>query len=255
MSQTTSQAAGQAAGRVAAPASADAELRATLTQVTTATASAMLYRRGYPFTFMLGATPIQRGARVCGRAVTLRFGPGRPDLAVSEADRNTKDPMWVAIESLGPGDFLVMDCGGNQSGATTGDILAARIQFRGAVGILCDGAIRDAAQIRELVGLPAWSLGVQGLGFTPNLVSLDWNVPVRAFGVTVVPGDYILADDDGAVAIPASLAQEIADVCSEQEHKEEFIRGLVQQGVPVSECYPPNAATLEKYEAWKKSQK
>ena len=88
---------------------------------------------------------------------------------------------------------------------------------------------------------------------SPDVVLLDWNLPVRAFGVTVVPGDYILADDDGAVAIPAHLAQEIADVCSEQEHKEEFIRGLVQQGVPVSECYPPNAATLAKYEAWKKS--
>jgi regulator of RNase E activity RraA len=231
----------------------DDVLRATLTQVTTATASAMLYKRGYPFTFMLGATPIQRGARVCGRAVTLRFGPGRPDLAVAEADRNTKDPMWVAIEALGPGDFLVMDCGGIQTGATTGDILAARIQYRGAVGILCDGAIRDAAQIRDLVGLPAWSLGVQGLGFTPNLVSLDWNIPVRAFGVTVVPGDYILADDDGAVAIPVALAQEIADVCSEQEDKETFIRGLVQQGEPVSEVYPPNPATLERYYASKKA--
>jgi regulator of RNase E activity RraA len=235
------------------PASADADLRATLLKVTTATASAMLWRRGYPFTYMLGAVPIQRGAKACGRAVTLRFGPGRPDLATPEADRNTKDPFWIAVETLEPGDFLVMDCGGDQSGATTGDILAARIQFRGAVGILCDGAIRDAAQIRELVGIPAWSKGVQGLGFNSTLVSLDYNVPVRAFGVTVIPGDYILADDDGAVMIPAALAQEIADVCSEQEHKEEFIRGLVQQGVPVSECYPPNAATLEKYEAWKKA--
>ena len=230
----------------------DAELRSKLTGITTATASAMLFRRGYPFTFMHGATPIQRGAQACGRAVTVRLGPGA-DLATAEADRNTKDPLWVAIEALGDGDFLVMDCGGDQSAATTGDILAARIKYRGAVGILCDGAIRDAAQIRELVGLPAWSLGVHGLGFTPNLVTLDWNVPVRCFGVTVVPGDYILADDDGAVAIPASLAAEIAEVAGEQELKETFIRGLVQQGVPVSECYPPNAATLEKYEAWKKS--
>jgi regulator of RNase E activity RraA len=231
----------------------DTDLRTRLTQVTTATASAMLFRRGYPLTFMLGAVPIQRGKSVCGRAVTLRFGPGRPDLATSEEDRNTKDPMWVAIENLGPGDFLVMDCGGIQTGATTGDILAARIKYRGGVGIICDGAIRDAAQIRELVGLPAWSLGVHGLGFTPNLVSLDWNLPVRCFGVTVIPGDYILADDDGAVMIPAHLAEEIAQVAGEQESKETFIRGLVQQGVPVSECYPPNAATLVKYEAWKKS--
>jgi regulator of RNase E activity RraA len=235
------------------PAANDADLRATLLKVTTATASAMLWRRGYPCTYMLGANPIQRGAKACGRAVTLRFGPTRPDLATPEADRNTKDPFWVAVETLQPGDFLVMDCGGDQSGATTGDILAARIQYRGAVGILCDGAIRDAAQIRDLVGIPAWSKGVQGLGFNSTLVSLDFNIPVRAFGVTVIPGDYILADDDGAVMIPAHLAQEIADVCSEQEHKEEFIRGLVQQGVPVSECYPPNAATLEQYEAWKKS--
>lgn len=235
------------------PLADDGGLRQTLTQVTTATASAMLFRRGYPFTFMLGATPIQRGARVCGRAVTLRLGPGRPDLATAEADRNTKDPMWVAIEALGPGDFLVMDCGGIQTGATTGDILAARIKYRGAVGIICDGAIRDAAQIRELVQLPAWSLGVQGLGFTPNLVSIDWNVPVRCFGVTVIPGDYILADDDGAVMIPAALAREIADVASEQEHKETFVRGLVQAGEPVSEVYPPNPATLERYYAWKKA--
>jgi len=231
----------------------DTDLRTRLTKITTATASAMLYKRGYPFTFMLGAQPIQRGKVVCGRALTLRFGPGRPDLATAEEDRNTKDPMWVAIEHITPGDFLVMDCGGIQTAATTGDILAARIKFRGGVGILCDGAIRDAAQIRELVGIPAWSLGVHGLGFTPNLVSLDWNIPVRCFGVTVIPGDYILADDDGAVMIPASLAEEIAQVAGDQESKETFIRTLIEQGEPVSECYPPNAATLEKYAAWKKS--
>ena len=175
-----------------APAANDAELRAMLAQVTTATASAMLYKRGYPKTFMLGATPIQKGVRVCGRAVTLRLGPGRPDLATAEEDRNTKDPMWLAIESLGEGDVLVIDCGGDQSGATTGDILAARIKRLGAVAIVGGGAVRDAAQIAE-VGL-------------------------------------------------------------EQEHKETFIRGLVQEGVPVSECYPPNKETLRKYEAWKKEQ-
>ncbi len=232
----------------------DAELRAMLAQVTTATASALLYRRGYPKTFMLGARPNQRGVRVCGRAVTLRLGPGRPDLATPEEDRNTKDPMWLAIESLGDGDVLVIDCGGDQSGATTGDILAARIKRLGAVAIVCDGAVRDAAQIAELVGLPVWSRGVQGLGFTPNLVSLDRDIPVRLFDVTVIPGDYILADDDGVVMIPAALAAEIAEVGLEQEHKETFIRGLVQEGVPVSECYPPNKETLRKYEAWKKEQ-
>ncbi|MCC6176788.1 MAG: ribonuclease activity regulator RraA [Chloroflexi bacterium] len=229
----------------------DAELRAKLATVTTATASALLYRRGFPYTYMHDAHPIQHGMRVSGRAVTVRLGPGRPDLATSDADRNTKDPLWVAIEALQDGDFLVMDCGGNQQAATTGDILAARIKRRGAVGILCDGAIRDAAQIQEFVGIPAWSRGVHGLGFMPTMVSLDWGKTVRCFGVTVIPGDYILADDDGAVMVPAALAAEIAEVGAEQELKETFIRGLVQQGVPVSECYPPNAETLRKFEEWK----
>jgi len=95
---------------------------------------------------------------------------------------------------------------------------------------------------------------VQGLGFTPNLVSLDRDLPVRLFDVTVIPGDYILADDDGVTMIPADMAPEIAEVGLEQERKETFIRGLVQDGVPVSECYPPNKETLGKYEAWKKEQ-
>jgi regulator of RNase E activity RraA len=229
----------------------DVRLRELLTEVTTATATAMLNRRGFQNVFMCGATPLQKGARVCGRAVTVRFGPGRPDLAFPEGERHLEH-LWQAIESLTTGDFLVMDCGGDTRAGTTGDMLAARAKHLGAVGLLVDGAIRDAAQISELVGIPSWARGVHGSGYPPFLSGLDHQRPVRCFGVTVLPGDYILADDDGAVAIPAALASEIAEAGAEQERKETFIRGLIEQGVPVSECYPPNEETLRKYEAWKR---
>jgi regulator of RNase E activity RraA len=228
----------------------DALLRERLLGMTTATATAMLTRRGYVHQFMAGAQPAQAGGRACGRAVTVRLGPGRPDLLLSEAERQ-QDALWLAIESLVPGDVLVIDCGGDTRAGTTGDILAARIKQLGGVGIIVDGALRDAAQIRELVGLPCWSRGVHGSGFTPTLVSLDRGRPVRCFGVTVVPGDYMLADGDGVVAIPSALADEVATDGLEQELKETFIRGLVEQGVPIAECYPPNAAVLEQYAAWK----
>jgi 5-oxopent-3-ene-1,2,5-tricarboxylate decarboxylase/2-hydroxyhepta-2,4-diene-1,7-dioate isomerase len=146
----------------------------------------------------------------------------------------------------------VLDCGGDVRAGTTGDILAARIKRRGGVGIVVDGALRDAAQIRDLVGIPCWSRGVHGSGFNPVLTSLDHGQPVRCFDVTVVPGDYILADDDGLVAIPAALAHEVAEAGAEQELKETFIRGLVEQGVPIGECYPPTAQVLEQYAAWKR---
>jgi regulator of RNase E activity RraA len=229
----------------------DAALRERLLGMTSATATNMLNLRGYRNQFMSGALPIQSGGRACGRALTVRFGPERPDMLRPQDERHL-DALWVAIESIGPGDFLVLDCGGDVSAGTTGDILAARVKRRGGVGIVVDGALRDAAQIRELVGLPCWSRGVHGSGFTATLVCLDWGRPVRCCGVTVRPGDYILADDDGLVAIPAALAPEVATDGGETERKETFIRGLVEQGVPLSQCYPPSAAVLEQFHAWER---
>jgi regulator of RNase E activity RraA len=218
--------------------------------MTSATATAMLNQRGYQNQFMIGALARQAGGRACGRAATVRFGPTRPDLMFPPEERH-QEPLWLAIESIAPGDFLVLDCGGDVQAGTTGDILAARIKHRGGVGIVVDGALRDAAQIRELVGLPCWSRGVHGSGFTAALVCLDLGLPVRCFGVTVRPGDYILADDDGLVAIPAALAEEVAAEGSDVELKETFIRSLVEQGVPIAECYPPSADVLQQFYAWK----
>ena len=67
------------------------------------------------------------------------------------------------------------------------------------------------------------------------------------------PGDYILADDDGLVAIPAALAAEVAADGAETEQKETFIRGLVDQGVPLSECYPPTAEVLRQFHGWQRA--
>jgi 5-oxopent-3-ene-1,2,5-tricarboxylate decarboxylase/2-hydroxyhepta-2,4-diene-1,7-dioate isomerase len=232
----------------------DAALRERLLSMTSATATNMLNLRGYQHQFMTGALPIQTGGRACGRAVTVRLGPARPDLTLPQEARH-QEPLWLAIESIEPGDFLVLDCGGDVQAGTTGDILAARVKRRGGVGIVVDGALRDAAQIRDLVELPCWSRGVHGSGFTAAMVCLDWGLAVRCCGVTVLSGDYILADDDGLVAIPAALAAEVAADGGETELKETFIRGLVQQGVPIAECYPPTDEVLQQFHTWKHEQR
>jgi regulator of RNase E activity RraA len=230
----------------------DAELRQRLLHMTTATATHLLNLNGYNRQFMTGAVPNQQGGRACGRAVTVRLGPARPDLSVPEEARQ-QDALWRAVESITPGDVLVIDCGGDVQAGTTGDILAARIKRLGGVGIVVDGALRDGAQIRDLVGLTCWSRGVHGSGFNAALVCLDMGLPVRCFGVTVRPGDYILADDDGLVAIPAALAEDVSQQGSEVELKETFIRGLIEQGVPIVECYPPSADVLRQFEVWRAS--
>jgi regulator of RNase E activity RraA len=99
---------------------ADIELRQRLLQMTTATATHLLSRRGYGSQFMAGALANQRGSRLCGRAVTVRLGPARPDLSFGEHERR-QDPLWQAIESILDGDVLVVDCGGDVRAGTTGD--------------------------------------------------------------------------------------------------------------------------------------
>ena len=76
----------------------EAGLRDRLLGMTTATATAMLDKRGYPNQFMLGAHAIQRGKRACGRAATVRFGPARPDLMHAQ-DERAQDALWLAVES------------------------------------------------------------------------------------------------------------------------------------------------------------
>lgn len=231
------------------PAPDDAALRERLCGVTTATATALVAQHGYHRAFMSGATPLVSGKRVCGRAVTVRFGPLRPDLGPKAGDRLRSEPLFQAIEALRPGDFLALDCAGDVTGGTVGDVLATRIKQLGGVGVLIDGAVRDIGQIREFVGLPVWARGCHGAPYFATLACLDRGMPVRCFGVTVVPGDYILADEDGAVAIPAALAEQVAAAGLATEHKETFIRGLIEQGGSTRDHYPPSDETLARYEA------
>ena len=181
-------------------------------------------------------------------------GQAAPDLATSEEDRNTKDPMWVAIEALGPGDFLVMDCGGIQTGATTGDILAARIEMPRAAS--ASSATARSAMLPRSASLSGCQPGVSACRDSasrriPRQPGLEPAGPLLP-GQTVIPGDYILADDDGAVVIPAHMAEEIAQVAGDQESKETFIRTLVQDGVlpgqrvlPARRCDPGEVRGLE----------
>src|SRR4051794_20883836 len=89
----------------------DAALRERLLGMTTATATNMLNLRGCQHQCMGVVRAIQEGGRACGRALTVRFGPARPDMTLPQDERHHV-PLWLAIESIVPGDFLVLDCGG-----------------------------------------------------------------------------------------------------------------------------------------------
>ncbi|MXY13061.1 MAG: hypothetical protein F4Y46_03395, partial [Chloroflexi bacterium] len=222
----------------------DQDLARQLAKVTPATATHLLEQKGISNTYMAGLQAVVPvSGVVVGRARTLRQIPMR-EAGHQAMVAAGSSPHRLVSDHIAEGDFLVIDSGGEVTAGSIGDIISARIKAQGGVGVISDGGLRDGVQIRELVGLPCFVKGIHGAASQRSFMAIDYDQPVRCCGTSVFPGDWILADGDGAVVIPPSLAAEIAAEGSAIEHKETFIRERVlEHGYPLSEAYPPNEKT------------
>lgn len=136
--------------------------------------------------------PPGRQPALFGRALTARCTP--PDFG----------PVLHAVGMVDAGEVLVIDAGGQISHAMIGDILGGQLHRRGAAGLVCDGAVRDVAGLGAMDGLAVYSRAVNPLGPTAARTG-EVNGPVTIGGCKVAPGDLIIGDDDGLVALPPSL--------------------------------------------------
>lgn len=230
-----------------------AEVRDLLAQVSTATLSSQLHRRGFRQLVLRGVAPLRPDLRLVGQAFTLRYIPAREDLERSGEFDNRVNKQRVAIEQVGPGDVLVIDARGDTRAATLGNILTTRVKARGAAGIVTDGAFRDSPGIAR-IDLPTYAGGAHpNISFTVHH-PVDINVPIACGGVAVLPGDVLVGDAEAVIVIPCAIAEEVARDAFEQERKEEFILTKVEGGSSIVGVYPPDANTLAEYEAWKRQQ-
>jgi regulator of RNase E activity RraA len=110
--------------------------------------------------------------------------------------------------------------------------------------------VRDVAGVLS-TGLPVWSAGVAAPPSVAGLTFVDWQQPIGCGGVAVFPDDVIVADQDGAVVIPAAMVEEVTALAVEQERLEGWIMTEVNSGVPLPGLYPANADTQARYDAWK----
>ena len=119
---------------------------------------------------------------------------------------------------------------------------------RGVAALITDGVVRD---VHGVLGtqLPVWCAGVAAPPSVAGLTFVNWQEPIGCGGVAVFPDDVIVADDDGAVVIPAALVDNIVALALEQEALEAWIMQEVARGVPLLGLYPPNAETRARYEA------
>ena len=151
---------------------------------------------------VIGINPLYPATRIAGRAVTVRLkskGPGE------EAPRHL---CTAAVQASDPGDIIVIDHRGRADAAGWGGILSTAAKTRGVAGVIIDGASRDVDEAQGL-GLPLFARSATPLTARGRIIEESTNEQIEIGGVTVRPGDYIIADNSGIVVVPADRAEEV----------------------------------------------
>ncbi len=225
-------------------------LAGDLLQVSTASACQLLLDLGWRNTYMNGIRPLQPlglGNRIVGRARTCRYLMRREPEGGPDPARRRVSPEIVAIESIEPGDIFCVDALGLPTSGIIGDILSARIQAKGAQAAIIHGAVRDSPYINDL-GLTVFSSAIHPAHSGRDLEPIDFDQPIDMAGVQVRPGDILLCDDEGVIAMPLDLAEYVAKVGPPKERLEEWIRSKIVAGGSVHDYYPPSPAMIVQYE-------
>ncbi|HUG15714.1 MAG TPA: hypothetical protein VMM78_11935 [Thermomicrobiales bacterium] len=221
-------------------------------RVSTATITTQLMKRGFRNTYLASVRPVRPELRMVGYAFTLRYGPMREDLDFADYD-NTTNVQRIAIESVGPGDVLVIDARNDVQAATIGNILATRMMMRGAAGIVSDGAFRDTSAFRD-INIPSYCRATHQTQSSARHHPIDLNTPIGCANVLVIPGDVVVGDADGVVIVPRAVAEDVAFGSLDQELKEDFVLRKIEAGSSIVGVYPPGPDALAEFEQQRRRQ-
>ncbi len=229
------------------------ELRGMLRQVSTASLTAQLIKKGFRTRSIANIAPVNPATpRLFGLAYTLRYIPMREDLANSAAMVNPNNPQRRSIEVAPPGSVIVVDTHGMDLSGTFGDILVARLRVRGVAGVVSDGPMRDVAELKKM-DLPVFARGNAAPPSYASMLAVDAEVPISCGGVAVFPGDLVVGDADGVVVVPPEIAEAVVRDALDQDRIEAFLRRRVEEGASIFGTYPPNDETKAAYQAWSSS--
>ena len=204
---------------------------AALAEATSAVVSDVLDRMGRRDRVLDPAIrPLWPEARFVGVAVPVVI------VADSSEPELPYDGELTALDGLRPGDVPMFVVEAGVLAASWGELFSCAAIGRGAVGVVVDGLVRDAAQIKAL-GFPAFARGLSPLDTFGRAVVAGIDVEARAGGVDVAPGDIIVADADGVVAIPSALAADVAEAVATKHRLEGHARDDLLAGLGIREVW------------------
>lgn len=200
-------------------------LRTALAGLPTASISNALDRLGLPGP-LRGVSPLRDGVRCVGPAFTVRYEPVDPDRPGTVGD---------FLDDVSAGAVVVIDNAGRTDCTVWGGIMTHAAAARGIAGTVIHGTCRDVPSILE-VGYPMWSTA-RFMRTGKDRVQLQAvQVPLLVDDVTITPGDWVCADEDGALVVPAGRAREVLEIAEAIQASEDAITRAVLDGSGLTEA-------------------
>ena len=222
-----------------------------LAAIGSATASSELSLMGIRDPHIRGPQALRAGFSVAGPALTMQCMPKREDLyGANEYDNPEMQLHRHVLYPAQAGDVVVVDARGDMASGIFGEMMLTFLAGRRGAGVVVDGCIRDSAKA-QLLDLGIWVRGVTpNYHAQTNIMPFAVNVPIACANVLVMPGDIIVADDDGVVVVPIALAAQLVERAGQHLEWEEFARLRLSEGGDLRKYYPLTPAAEEEYRTW-----
>jgi 4-hydroxy-4-methyl-2-oxoglutarate aldolase len=174
--------------------------------------------------------PIYDGARVVGRAATMR---------TVDVDAVPEEPHKLLLElldTLEPGEVVVCTTGGSMHAAVWGELLSTHARSRGARGAVIEGPTRDSWGIIDM-RFPVFASGLTPADSKGRIEVTEIRVPVEVRGVAIRDGDLVVGDQDGCVVVPQEIEAEVVEHAIAKVDAEDTVRDLLREGASIRRVF------------------
>ncbi len=174
--------------------------------------------------------PLSAGDRFAGWARTLSY------VDIYHIPPEPYAMEIEAIDSILPGEVVVVSTANSLENAPWGELLSTAARARGARGAVIDGLVRDVRKIQD-IGFPVFARGIKPVDSKGRGTIIDYNVPIECAGARVSPGDLIVADYDGVIAIPSEVLPNVIKMATDKVTKEDGSRAELLRGAYLKDVF------------------